>query len=237
MKRDQLWEACCNVFRTHHLLQEDNSLMEEVVESVLGLLLNLSRAMSPCLEKFGVELCSKCLEMIKLGKCSEPLRVRGVGILSHILPHSDIACNAVVDSGGTEILLEYIKDERLCYKPALKALTAITKCNEAGRKYIVDNKGLGTLIKRLKSEDETIVGNAALCLSHCTQVSKVCALLTKTDIIKDLLVLARDGKKPAVQQNCAILIAKLAQGDSKHLERLRELHGVEILHSCMKYIK
>ena len=59
------------------------------------------------------------------------------------------------------------------------------------------------------------MGNAALCLSHCTQVPKVCTALTKTDIIKELLVLARDGKRPAVQQNCAILIAKLAQGDSK----------------------
>ncbi|KAJ8316038.1 hypothetical protein KUTeg_006052 [Tegillarca granosa] len=57
--------------------------------------------------------------------------------------------------------------------------------------------------------------------------------LVKTDIIKELLVLARDGKRPTVQQNCAILIAKLAQGDSRHLDKLRELHGVEILHSCM----
>ena len=75
--------------------------------------------------------------------------------------------------------------------------------------------GLGALIKLLKNPDESIVGNAALCLSHCTQVPKVCAALTKTDIIKELLVLARDGKRPAVQQNCAILIAKLAQGDTK----------------------
>ena len=75
--------------------------------------------------------------------------------------------------------------------------------------------GLGALIKLLKNPDESIVGNAALCLSHCTQVPKVCAALTKTDIIKELLVLARDGKRPDVQQNCAILIAKLAQGDTK----------------------
>lgn len=75
--------------------------------------------------------------------------------------------------------------------------------------------GLGRLLDGLKSEDEIVVGNSALCLSHCTQVPKVCASLTKTDIMKDLLVLARDGKRPAVQQNCAILIAKLSYGDSK----------------------
>ena len=70
-------------------------------------------------------------------------------------------------------------------------------------------------MSHLKSEDEVIVGNAALCLSHCTQIPQVCSVLVMTDIIKELLVLARDGRRPAVQQNCAILIAKLAQGDSK----------------------
>lgn len=70
-------------------------------------------------------------------------------------------------------------------------------------------------MRLLKSQDEVIIGNAALCLSHCTQVPKVCQALVKTEIIKELLVLARDGKRPTVQQNCAILIAKLAQGDSR----------------------
>lgn len=75
--------------------------------------------------------------------------------------------------------------------------------------------GLGTLVKSIKSMDESVIGNAALCLSHCTHIPKVCAALTKTEIMKDLLVLARDGKRPTLQKNCAILIAKLAQGDTR----------------------
>ena len=70
-----------------------------------------------------------------------------------------------------------------------------------------------------------------------SQVPKVAEKLTKTQIIKHLLMLARDSLKPEVMENCAILLAKLAQKDSRHLERLRVLHGIEILHSCMKYIK
>lgn len=95
--------------------------------------------------------------------------------------------------------------------------------------------GLGKLIKHLKSADEVVVGNAALCLSHCTQVPKMCTALTKTDIIKDLLVLARDGKRPGVQQNCAILIAKLAQGDSKYvLTRFIHFSKNLFLFACFK---
>ena len=81
--------------------------------------------------------------------------------------------------------------------------------------------GLGTLVKCIKSTDESVIGNAALCLGHCTQVPKVCAALTKTDIMKDLLVLARDGKRPQLQQNCAILIAKLAQGDTRFVSEIQ----------------
>lgn len=67
----------------------------------------------------------------------------------------------------------------------------------------------------MKTKDEGDVGNAALCISHCTQVPGVCSSLAETNIIMETLVWARDGKKNAVQQNCAILLAKLAQGDPK----------------------
>ena len=44
--------------------------------------------------------------------------------------------------------------------------------------------GLSTLVGLLKHEDEAIVGNAALCLSHLTDLPKVPAKLTKTNIIQ-----------------------------------------------------
>lgn len=75
------------------------------------------------------------------------------------------------------------------------------------------------MVKSIKSCDESVIGNAALSLGHCTQIPKVCAALTKTDIMKDLLVLARDGKRPQLQKNCAILIAKLAQGDTRFVHK------------------
>lgn len=121
--------------------------------------------------------------------------------------------------------------------------------------------GLELLTGLLENADNAVVGNTALCLSHCTEHQGVSEALTKTDIIKQLLVLARDQTRYSVQQNCAVLIAKLCQGHPRwvdspsettvrfqptdvlqmlpfvihsHLERLRELHGIEILHDVLK---
>ena len=93
---------------------------------------------------------------------------------------------------------------------------------------------MGTLVKAIKNPDEGVIGNAALCLGHCTQVPKVCAALTKTDIIKDLLVLARDGKRPQLQQNCAILLAKLAQGDPRFVFKLNNIFRIEVIFKQQK---
>ena len=71
------------------------------------------------------------------------------------------------------------------------------------------------MVGQLKEEEEVIVGNAALCLGHMTSVKKVVVKLVKTNIIQHLLVKARDGQRPAAQHNCAILIAKLSQGDHR----------------------
>jgi hypothetical protein len=52
-------------------------------------------------------------------------------------------------------------------------------------------------------------------MTNCLDVKGVCKRLTETDIIKDLLVLARDGRHETCQHNCAILLGKLATKDTK----------------------
>ncbi len=89
----------------------------------------------------------------------------------------------------------------------------------------------------MKKLNETIINNAVLCMSNCVENAsdvKLAAKLTSTNIIMDLLYLTRDGYNPAMQKNCGILISKLVKKDEKHLERLRELHGVEILYAALK---
>lgn len=76
--------------------------------------------------------------------------------------------------------------------------------------------GTSVVLAFLNSTDEVTIGNAALCLTHMCQIEKVCAKLTKSNIIQKLLVFARDGRRPEVQSNCAILLGKLAQGDRRY---------------------
>ena len=80
--------------------------------------------------------------------------------------------------------------------------------------------GVQLLHSLLHHQEEGIVGNVALCLGHCleeggVESEKVAAQLAVTDIMKELLVLARDGKRHIVQKNCAILIAKLCKADTR----------------------
>ena len=73
--------------------------------------------------------------------------------------------------------------------------------------------GVTLLLQQLKHADEVIVGNSALCLGHCVASSAaLCKQLADSNIIMDLLILARDQHKTTAQHNCAILIAKLCQG-------------------------
>ncbi|CAF0754743.1 unnamed protein product [Brachionus calyciflorus] len=87
----------------------------------------------------------------------------------------------------------------------------------------------------LKKLNETVISNSVLCMSYCVESDdKLAQLLIKTNIMMDLLYLTRDGFNAEMQKNCGILIAKLAKKDERHLHRLRELNGIEILYAALK---
>ncbi|XP_076437324.1 tetratricopeptide repeat protein 12-like [Babylonia areolata] len=236
------------------LVRTSTSTDSELLSLVLGLLANMTTDSSPTLLEFGQRMCAHCHSLLP-SQCPpsspspspsslssspslEQVPTRALLVMGNILPHSVPAVEWVSSHGATELLLGYVKcEEAVLVKQSVKCLTALTQFSTKARTTLVDNKGISALTRLLQSKDEGIVGNAVLCLSHCTQVPGVCAFLAETDIVKQTLVWARDGRKSAVQQNCGILLAKLATGHPKNLERLRELHGIQILHDCMKHIK
>ncbi|KAL8618482.1 hypothetical protein ACOMHN_049899 [Nucella lapillus] len=226
------------------LVRTSTSPDSELLSSVLGLLANMTTDSSPTLLEFGQRMCAHCRSLLpsslssSLLSSGECIPLRALTVMGNILPHSVPAAEWITAHNATELLLGYVQSgEALSIKGSLKCLTALTQFSAKARSTLVDNHGIPALTQLLQSQDEGIVGNAALCLSHCAQGEGVCASLAQTDIVKQTLVWARDGKKSAVQQNCAILLAKLATGHPKNLERLRELHGIQILHDCMKHIK
>ncbi|XP_041373600.1 tetratricopeptide repeat protein 12-like [Gigantopelta aegis] len=231
--KQELWESSLHLLDVHKSRLTDG---EEVISAALGLLMNLSVETGQCVRQFGQRVCEHCLRLCRINPSHNNIIDRSLGLAGHILPHCVPAVEWVCCHDGPHILLQHImSDSEVRKKACIKSLTACTQLIESARHSVVDHKGLPPLMGLLKSDDEVVVGNAALCLSHCCQVQKAATDLVQTAIIKDLLILTRDGRRAAVQQNCAILIAKLAQADNRHLDRLRELHGIEILTSCVTF--
>lgn len=66
------------------------------------------------------------------------------------------------------------------------------------------------------SNEEAVVGNAALCLGHCSTVQGAAASLLGTDCVPLLLYhAASDAKRVAVQQNAAIALGKLCKAEPR----------------------
>ncbi|CAL1533745.1 unnamed protein product [Lymnaea stagnalis] len=231
--RSSLWDALSQLLMTF-----TQSNFNDPLEYVLGLLLNLSTDVAvSSLQHVNADISRTCFAIITSQDLSKVAVARALAVLGNFLPHCDKAQSYLCQENRQLILLELMQREDMTYyKSALKCITALTQRSQETRQLMAENKGTSALMKHLNSDDEVVIGNAALCLSHLCQIEKVCAKLTKTNIIQKLLVLARDGTKAKVQSNCAILVGKLVKGDTRHLERLRELNGVEILHGCMKHV-
>ncbi|XP_013378926.1 tetratricopeptide repeat protein 12-like [Lingula anatina] len=235
--KEQCWEGCCHMLKEYSE-KHANKLGEETLFALLGLLLNLLYDNTAVTKhKYELDLCITCQDLYT--KCEkEAVQERALSVIGNILPHSTETTREMCSRDITQLLVQIIRSEKATLtKPAVRCISACTKVSQEARDSIVENKGLGPLVELLKSQDEIVVGNAALCLAHLAENHRVCQKLVKTNIIQHLLVIVRDGKRTGVQENCAILIAKLTQGDTRHLERLRELHGIEILHSVMKFVK
>ena len=81
----------------------------DILESCLGLLLNLTTDTSQFLREFGANICDNCLALIREKLCQKSVIVRGLGTIGHILPHSIPAVDLICEKGGTVVFLEFIK--------------------------------------------------------------------------------------------------------------------------------
>uniref|UniRef100_A0A673INX2 Tetratricopeptide repeat domain 12 n=1 Tax=Sinocyclocheilus rhinocerous TaxID=307959 RepID=A0A673INX2_9TELE len=136
------------------------------------------------------------------------------------------------------VSIECIVGGEMSSRYSIKALTVCTaSIPQACEEMVKLDKRLCTLRKLLGGIDELVVGNAALCMGHCLEVDGAAGGLLGTDCVQLLLHhAAGDAKRAAVRQNAAITLGKLCKIEPRHMEKLRELHGFEILHSCVRLI-
>nr|XP_040046276.1 tetratricopeptide repeat protein 12 isoform X3 [Gasterosteus aculeatus aculeatus] len=209
---------------------------KEVIYPMLGLIINLSAIRSPIIEDQAVSLCNCCLGLLR--DTDGRVITRATGVLSTVLPQSSQAVQHVVEGGVVPSLRLLLKGTgKSATKYAIKTLAVCTAASQLAQEELVkSDKKLSILRNLLASScDEIVTGNAALCLAHCLGLEGIGSTLLGTDIV--LLLLrhaAGDAKRTAVRQNAAIALGKLCQSEPRHVEKVRELHGFEILHSCMK---
>ncbi|XP_078099860.1 tetratricopeptide repeat protein 12 [Sander vitreus] len=211
---------------------------KEVIYRMLGLIINLSAITSPIIQEHAVSLCDCCLGLLK--DSDGGVITRATGVLSTVLPQSPEAIQHVIQGNVVRTMRRLLKGTgQTATKYAIKTLTVCTAASQSAREELVKfDKKLSILRHLLGSScDEMVLGNAALCLAHCFELEGVARTLLGTDIV--LLLLrhaAGDAKRTAVRQNAAIALGKLCRSEPRHVNKLRELQGLEILHSCTKLI-
>ncbi|XP_047246908.1 tetratricopeptide repeat protein 12 isoform X5 [Girardinichthys multiradiatus] len=229
----ECWEAFVTATK-----QCGTSEYKDILYILLGLIINLSMITSSPLQEHAVSLCDCCFDLLK--NADGRIVTKVTGVLSTVLPQSSEAVQHAVRRKVIQTMCWLLKEKgHPATKSAIKTLTVCTAVSDMAREELLkSDKKLSTLRHLLSSSyDEVISGNAALCLAHCFELEGVASHLLGTDIVLLLLRLAAgEAKKTAVQQNAAIALSKLCQSEPRHVHKLRELHGLEILHSCAKLI-
>ncbi|KAM5227009.1 tetratricopeptide repeat protein 12 isoform 1-T1 [Hipposideros larvatus] len=217
--------------------EEDVDLFREVLYPLLGLVMNLCLRSPFVSEAWAMEVSRRC--MCLLNSRDGGILTRAAGVLSRTLSSSLQIVEEALGAGVVKKMIKFLKmGGQNASRYAIKTLAICTNtCHEAREEVIRLDKKFSVLLTLLSSEDEILVGNAALCLGNCMEVPQVATSLLKTDVVPVLLKLAgSDARQTAVQLNAGIALGKLCTAEPRFAAQLRELHGIEILNSTMKYI-
>ncbi|XP_004416424.1 PREDICTED: tetratricopeptide repeat protein 12 [Odobenus rosmarus divergens] len=231
---EEFREACLGLMAR---CAEDVDLFREVLYTLLGLVMNLCLQSPIAYEVWALEVSRRC--MFLLNSQDGGILTRAAGVLSRTLASSRKIVEEALRAGVVKKMIKFLKTGgQTASRYAIKTLAVCTNSfHEAREEVIRLDKKLGILMRLLGSEDEIVVGNAALCLGNCMEVPHAAPSLLKTDIVQVLLRHAGgDAQKTAVQLNAGIALGKLCTAEPRFAAQLRELHGLEILNSTMKYV-
>ncbi|XP_029302549.1 LOW QUALITY PROTEIN: tetratricopeptide repeat protein 12 [Cottoperca gobio] len=209
---------------------------KEVIYPLLGLIINLSAITSPIIQEHAVSLCDCSLGLLR--DSDGGVITRATGVLSTILPQSPEAVQYVIQRDVVRDMRRLLKGTgQTATKYAIKTLTVCTAASHLAREKLVKSDKKLSVLRHLlaPSCDALVSGNAALCLAHCLKLEGIGSALLGTDVVRLLLLhAAGDAERTAVRQNAAIALGRLCRSEPRHMHKLRELHGLEILHSCAK---
>ncbi|XP_067166323.1 tetratricopeptide repeat protein 12 isoform X5 [Apteryx mantelli] len=232
----ECWQACLKLV-DECLPGGSTPEYQECLFAVLGLMMNLLLESSAAIQYFAVDISGRCMSL--LSSKDGRIVTRAIGVLSRVLPASSSAIEEVVKGGVVKKMIKFLKaGGQITSNYAIKALSICTKSNSQAQEEVVkSDKRFGVLLKLLDSENEAIVGNAAFCLGQCLIVPGAATSLLNSNVVMILLKHAGgDATNTSVQENAAIALGKLCVAEPRHIVQLRELNGMAILNSSMKYV-
>ncbi|XP_065711902.1 tetratricopeptide repeat protein 12 isoform X1 [Patagioenas fasciata] len=230
------WRACLNLVDEY--LDASTPEFQECLFAVLGLMMNLLLESNVTIQCFAADVSGRC--MCLLGDKDGRIVTRALGVLSRVLPASSAAIEAAVKGGVVKKIIKFLKaGGQITSNYGIKTLSICTRSNRRAQEDLVKaDKRFSVLLKLLDSENEMIVGNAAFCLGQCLGVPGAAASLLNSNVVMILLKHAGgDATRTSVQQNAAVALGKLCVAEPRHLLQLRELNGLAILSSSMKYVQ
>ncbi|KAJ8280620.1 hypothetical protein GJAV_G00056980 [Gymnothorax javanicus] len=224
---------------------------KEELGALLELMIKLSVGPSPAVPDLAGSIARRCIALL-----SHPdgrIITRSAGVLSMVLPQSHDATHDAVKGGIVKKILKLLKvSGQTTTRYCIKTLAVCTATSQQAREELLKlDKRLRNVRGLLAGVGEVEAGNAALCLGHCVDVPGAAAALLGTSVVLQLLRLAagntgnaentgnignsrKSGRGGSAQQNAAVTLGKLCKADLRHRVELRELHGLEILHSCLQ---
>ncbi|XP_061334142.1 tetratricopeptide repeat protein 12 isoform X3 [Pezoporus flaviventris] len=232
----ECWQACLKLVDEY--FDVSTSKYQQCLFAVLGLMMNLLLESNVIIQYFAVDISGRCVSLLrdKDGR----IVTRATGVLSRILPASSSAVEEVVKGGVVKKMIKFLKagGETTC-NYGIKTLSICTRSNRQAQEDLVkSDKGFSVLLKLLDSENEMIVGNAALCLGQCLVVPGAATSLLNSNVVMILLKHAGgNARRTSVQENAAIALGKLCVAEPRHIFQLRKLNGLAILSSSMKYVQ
>ncbi|XP_033060420.1 tetratricopeptide repeat protein 12 isoform X4 [Trachypithecus francoisi] len=194
--------------------EEDVDLFREVIYTLLGLMMNLCLQAPFVSEVWAVEVSRRCLSL--LNSQDGGILTRAAGVLSRTLSSSLKIVEEALQAGVVKKMMKFLKTGgETASRYAIKILAICTNSYHEAREEVIRlDKKLSIMMKLLSSEDEVLVGNAALCLGNCMEVPNVASSLLKTDLLQVLLRLTgSDTQKTAVQVNAGIALGKLCTAE------------------------
>ncbi|XP_017738644.1 PREDICTED: tetratricopeptide repeat protein 12 isoform X5 [Rhinopithecus bieti] len=204
--------------------EEDVDLFREVIYTLLGLMMNLCLQAPFVSEVWAVEVSRRCLSL--LNSQDGGILTRAAGVLSRTLSSSLKIVEEALQAGVVKKMMKFLKTGgETASRYAIKILAICTNSYHEAREEVIRlDKKLSIMMKLLSSEDEVLVGNAALCLGNCMEVPNVASSLLKTDLLQVLLRLAgSDTQKTAVQVNAGIALGKLCTAEPRNRPPLHVL--------------